>query len=245
VTGASLRSVGQRLSDDDVLDNPVWASLAGAHSSLAVVVGQARRYPPDVAPFVGVPDHPDDGVWDDLRHLLSAGEVIALTGGVTAPPGWTEVSSGEGVQLVSTAALESRPYLDAVTLGPDDVEDMLALVARTKPGPFLPRTYLLGNYLGVRVDGRLVAMAGERLHPPGWTEISAVCTDANYRGRGYGTRLVQAVAHGIRTRGERPMLHAAATNVGAIRLYESLGFELRKRTTFSAVRLDDHDGATS
>jgi predicted GNAT family acetyltransferase len=116
------------------------------------------------------------------------------------------------------------------------VPEILDLVARTEPGPYLPRTVEMGTYLGIRHDGRLVALAGERLHPPGWTEISAVCTDPDHRGRGLATRLVRAVAAGIRERGDHPFLHAAATNTTAIRLYESIGFTLRARTVFSLVR---------
>ena len=123
-----------------------------------------------------------------------------------------------------------------MVLGPADVPEMLALVERTRPGPFLPRTIEMGTYLGIRRDGELVAMAGERLHPPGWTEISAVCTDERFRGHGLATRLVLAVAAGIRERGETPLLHAAATNVHAIRLYESLGFARRRHTRFVGLR---------
>jgi predicted GNAT family acetyltransferase len=112
---------------------------------------------------------------------------------------------------------------------------MRALVARTRPGPFGPRTHEMGTYLGVVDDGELVAMAGERLHPPGYTEISAVCTDAAHRGRGLATRLVLAVTAGIRERGEVPFLHAAADNVTAIRLYGELGFRLRARPDFVAL----------
>ena len=221
-----------------VLDNPVWASLTGPHAHFATTVGQARRYPSDVAVFVGLSDHADCGVWEDLHQLAGPQAVVGLTGtGLQPPSDWPVVMSGEGVQLVSTDALESRPFDEAVVLGAEDVQEMLDLVALTQPGPFLPRTYLLGTYLGVRHEGRLVAMAGERLHPPGYTEISAVCTHPDFRGRGYGTRLVQAVAHGIRDRGEVPMMHASAANTNAIRLYESLGFVLRKRTTFMAVRV--------
>jgi predicted GNAT family acetyltransferase len=117
---------------------------------------------------------------------------------------------------------------------------MLALVERTKPGPFRARTIELGTYLGIRRDGALVAMAGERLHPPGWTEISAVCTDPAFRGQGLATRLVLAVAAGIRARGDVPFLHAAATNTNAIRLYESLGFRLRQQRRFLNARVPQH-----
>jgi predicted GNAT family acetyltransferase len=107
---------------------------------------------------------------------------------------------------------------------------MLALTELTRPGPFLKRTIEMGAYLGIRRDGRLVAMAGERLHVPGWTEISGVCTDPGSRGQGLGTRLLLAVAAGIRERGETPFLHVLASNTNAVRLYEALGFRLRLRT---------------
>ncbi|MFY9931472.1 MAG: GNAT family N-acetyltransferase, partial [Streptosporangiaceae bacterium] len=122
-------------------------------------------------------------------------------------------------------------------LGLADVPEMLALTGRTKPGPFLSRTVEMGTYLGIRRGGVLVAMAGERLHPPGWTEISAVCTDPAWRGHGLASRLVLAVAAGIRARGEIPFLHALASNVTAIRLYEELGFRLRRRVVFSVTRV--------
>ena len=116
----------------------------------------------------------------------------------------------------------------------DDAEEMADLVERAKPGPWRPRTYELGTYLGIRRNGRLLAMAGERLHPTGWTEISAVSTDESYRGQGLASRLVRAVAHNIRARGDRVLLHAASTNTNAIRLYEKLGFEVRRETTYVA-----------
>lgn len=113
---------------------------------------------------------------------------------------------------------------------------MLDLVALTQPGPFLPRTVELGRYLGIRHEGRLIAMAGERLRPPGWTEISAVCTHPDHRGRGLAGLLIRAVAAGIRERGDVPFLHAAADNIQAIRLYESMGFVLRREPVFIGLR---------
>ena len=229
----------QLVTGRHVLDNPVRASLLGPHASFAVRVGSVLRYPPDVAPFVAVPDVPDAATWDDLSALLGPGALASISGdGVVPPPGWEVVTDGEGVQLVDDG-VDAEPDPDALVLGPADVPEILGLVGRTRPGPFLARTVELGTYLGLRVDGELVAMAGERLHPPGWAEISAVCTDQRFRGHGLASRLVRAVAAGIRLRGEMPLLHAAATNVTAISLYETLGFRLRRRTRFTALRVPE------
>jgi len=219
-----------------ILDNPVWASLTGVHAPLAQVNGLARRFEPDVSPFVALADVADPRAWADLAALLGPGVTTVITSPlVDVPAGWEVVEQGEGLQLVDTA-VDAAPDVEAVRLGPADVPDMLDLAAGTQPGPFLPRTVELGTYLGVRREGRLVAMAGERLHPPGWVEVSAVCTDAEHRGQGLASRLVRAVADGIRERGERPFLHSAASNTNAVRLYLALGFTLRRRTTFALVR---------
>jgi ribosomal protein S18 acetylase RimI-like enzyme len=218
------------------LDNPVRASLAGPHARFAERRGNVLRYPPDVSPFLALPDQPDAADWADVAALAGPGALVALAGVRTpAPDGWETRVIGEGVQLVDNG-VQGAADSEAVRLGPDDVPEMLELAGRTKPGPFLPRTVELGSYLGIRRDGALVAMAGERLHPPGWTEISAVCTDDAWRGLGFASRLVRALVAGIRARGETPFLHAVADNP-AIGLYEALGFRLRRRTVFSAARV--------
>ncbi|GAA2326128.1 GNAT family N-acetyltransferase [Dactylosporangium salmoneum] len=219
-----------------VLDNPAWHSLTGPHAHFAQAHGVARRYHPDISVFVGLPDERDGQTWTDLAALVGPAVEVPLTGAAVAPPaGWTPVMVGRGVQMVGDG-LDARPDEEAVVLGARDAAEMSELVARTNPGPWRARTFELGTYLGIRRDGRLVAMAGERLHPPGWTEISAVCTDAAHRGQGLAGRLVRAVAHNIRARGDQVLLHAAASNTGAIRLYERLGFRLRRETTFAMYR---------
>jgi ribosomal protein S18 acetylase RimI-like enzyme len=218
------------------LDNPVRSSLAGPHARFAERRGNVLRYPVDVSPFLALPDQPDAADWADAAALAGPGALIALAGvRVPAPDGWQVTLIGEGVQLVEVD-VEAAVDSEAVRLGPGDVAEMLELAGRTKPGPFLPRTVELGSYLGIRRGGTLVAMAGERLHPPGWTEISAVCTDDAWRGRGFASRLVRALVAGIRARGETAFLHAVSDNP-AIGLYEALGFRLRRGTVFSAVRV--------
>jgi predicted GNAT family acetyltransferase len=114
---------------------------------------------------------------------------------------------------------------------------MLSLVALTDPGPFRARTIQLGNYLGLRQAGELIAMAGERYHLPGYVEISAVCTHPDHRGRGLATRLIRAVVAGIEQRGEQAFLHTGATNLTAIRLYESLGFTISNRMKVTLLQV--------
>jgi ribosomal protein S18 acetylase RimI-like enzyme len=234
----SLReSVLSTTSPRHPLDNPARAALLGPHAHFAERRGSVLRYPSDVTPFVALPDEPDEQTWRDVAALLGPGAVVPVAGIQGSPPShWETVMDLRGVQLVDDG-IAAAPDGEAVRLGPEDVPEMLALVEHAQPGPFLPRTVELGTYLGIRREGRLVAMAGERLHPPGFTEISAVCTAESHRGQGLATRLVLAVADGIRARGETPFLHAAAGNTDAIRLYTSLGFRLRREVSFVAVRV--------
>jgi ribosomal protein S18 acetylase RimI-like enzyme len=219
-----------------VLDNPVYASLTGPHRHFAQRLNGCVRYPTEVSAFAGFASPPTAGDWADLAELAGPATVLILTGVFDEPPSdWDLVERIPGVQLVDDG-VAAAPDDEAIRLGPADVPDMLALVTETRPGPFFSRTVELGTYLGVRRGGRLVAMADERLHPPGLAEISAVCTAPEFRGQGLSTRLVHAVAHQIRARDETPFLHAAASNETAIRLYRSLSFRLARTPGFLAVR---------
>lgn len=221
------------------LDDPIRESLRGAHSHFARWSGRVAGYHPDVAPHIGHPAEMHDADWIDLAALAGPATVVSLRGpGHAPPPGWEVLNSFGLVQMDGTGLdVGSDPEVEI--LGVDDTPEILDLIARTRPGPYLSRTVEMGAYFGMRVDGQLVAMAGERLHPPGWTEISAVCTDERFRGKGFATRLVRAVGAGIRARGEIPFLHASAANTTAIRLYESLGFTLRLRSVLTHVRTPD------
>jgi GNAT superfamily N-acetyltransferase len=228
--------VGFSKSTLAILDNPAWASLTGPHAQFAEINGLAARYLPDVSPFSALADASDPQAWSDLAELVGPGDMVVVTGAeLQLPAGWEIVFEGTGLQLIDTS-LQPAADPEAIKLSDEDVPEILELIARTEPGPFLPRTVELGDYLGIRRDGRLIAMAGERLHPAGWTEISAVCTDEAYRGQGLATTLVRAVAAGIRSRGETPFLHALATNTKAIDLYLSIGFTLRRATSFLLIR---------
>lgn len=218
------------------LDNPVWDSLNGAQAHFALRHGAAARFDPDVTVFAAMADDAGPAAWDDLAALAEPGAHLVVVDAPFDPPAdWEITGRIAGVQLTGED-LKVQDDPEAIELGPDDEPEMAALVERTKPGPWRPRTIEMGRYIGVRVDGELVAMAGERLRPSGWVEISAVCTDERFRGRGLGSRLIRAVGAGIVERGELQMLHVSAQNVNAIRLYESMGFVFRRDREFLRVR---------
>ncbi|MDQ1182842.1 MULTISPECIES: GNAT family N-acetyltransferase [unclassified Rhodococcus (in: high G+C Gram-positive bacteria)] len=225
------------LPDAHPLDDPIRSSLVGAHSRFAEWRGRIARYHPEVAGFFGHPEDMTAEDWADLGALLPVGEQAALRGdGITPPAGW-RVLDRIGLLQFDGSALVVEPEPAAQVLTADDVPEMLDLVHRTRPGPFRSRTVEMGTYLGVRDGSRLVAMAGERMHPDGWTEISAVCTDPEYRGQGLATRLIRAVGYGIRERGEVPFLHTSVTNTRAVALYDTLGFVLRRQTTLTIAEV--------
>jgi ribosomal protein S18 acetylase RimI-like enzyme len=220
-----------------VLDNPVWHALTGPQQKVADLRSAAARYDPEVAPFAAVPDVPTEGTWDDLRDLVGPrGAAVLFLKPPNVPDGWEELFAMPTAQMVA-ATVEPAPADGAEVLGPDDVGDMLALVGRTHPGPFERRTIELGEYVGVRDgDGVLIAMAGMRMRMPGYTEISAVCTDEAARGRGLASALVRDLCGRILDRGETPMLHVLTSNVSAIRVYDELGFTVRREQDVIGLR---------
>jgi predicted GNAT family acetyltransferase len=222
-------------TDDARLANPVHAALSGAQARFAEVRGHALRYPADVAPFLALPSEPSREDWRDAADLVQPGIRAALVhAGADVPETWTIVQEFEVVQMVEEH-VNGIEEPEAISLDVADVPEMLELVRQTDPGPFLQRTIELGDYLGIRRGGQLVAMAGERLHFGGWTEISGVCTAPTYRGHGMASRLVGALTAGIQRRSERAVLHVVTTNTNAIRLYEMLGFRERRHLTISVL----------
>lgn len=221
------------------LDNPAWNALVGPHRHFALGEGRFRRYRGDVQVFAAAED-PREG-YAGLAEVLPAG---AMAGLVTP----FEVPIPEGMEIIEVAKVPQmvaevlRPIETRNELRPlrdENVPAMLELTGLTHPGPFLARSIEMGRYLGIFDGSRLVAMAGERMSVPGFTEVSAVCTHPDYQGRGYAKELASAIAGGIVARGLTPFLHVRATNAVAIRAYEKLGFVTRHEMVFSAMKRPD------
>jgi predicted GNAT family acetyltransferase len=220
------------------LDRPVWATLSTHHAALAEGGDLARRFVRDVNVFAS-PCDDSPAALAALADLVRPGESVYLlqTPRIAVPPGLVAVREAQGLQWV---APRETPFAsardDMVPLGDDDAPEMLALARLTEPGPFLPRTHVMGSFLGIRIGGRLAAMAGERMRFPGYTEVSGVCTHPDFRGRGLARRLSAAVAHRIQARGDRAFLHAWKANRAAVSLYEGLGFVLRTEVNVAELK---------
>ncbi|MCI5078411.1 GNAT family N-acetyltransferase [Oricola sp.] len=222
---------------DHVLDRPIWAALSTGQSGLAVGGPNALRFPADISPLSALRDDSEDSL-RDLAALVGPGETVILARDRPSPvpPGLVEDSRGDLTQMIATHLVTAEATDDILPLGDADAPEMLELATMTKPGPFLARTHTLGDFIGMRKGGRLVAMAGERMHPAGYCEVSGVCTHPDCRGHGYAGLLTRIVATRILERGETPFLHAYAANETAIRLYEKLGFSRRRVLTLQALR---------
>jgi predicted GNAT family acetyltransferase len=225
-------------------DNVIWQALTTRQTNFAESHDQARRFVREVTSLAGFLE-PSERGYASLAKLVGIGGTAALflAEPYVPQPGWTLVAAPRLLQMVceTTANTASDPrHSDPkiIELGPADSPEMIELTTLTKPGPFGTRTHELGTYVGIRIAGKLAAMAGERLKVPGFTEVSAVCTHPDHTGRGYAAMLMLEVMRGIRSRGETPFLHVREDNLRAIALYKRLGFSLRTKPHLAVLRKD-------
>jgi GNAT superfamily N-acetyltransferase len=219
------------------LDHPIWTALTTRQQTLAEGDELARRFPPAIAPFAAMREISAEN-FASLGALMSQSDIAALfTLDPVIPPDEFKVLLAETAeQMLGTPTESPLPGIEPVTLGVADVPAMLELTELTKPGPFTARAHELGTFLGIRIDGRLVAIAGERMKSADYTEITAVCVHPDYRGRGYAQFLLGAVGRQIVVRGEIPFLHVFSKNSSAIALYRRQGMEIRRRLHVTALQ---------
>jgi predicted GNAT family acetyltransferase len=211
------------------LDRPVWSAFTTRQADLAERRAGALRLAPNYGPFGALADHSAESQ-SALVELMRDDQPVWLVQAdeIPTPPGTKMLRTGDLFQMTAEAIRPAPLTFDMVPLTEEDAPEMLALALLTEPGPFSHHTHRLGAFVGVKVDGRLVAMAGERMRPTGFTEVSGVCTHPDHRGKGYAGGMMRVVAERILAKGETPFLHVYASNSGAIGLYETLGFTIRR-----------------
>jgi predicted GNAT family acetyltransferase len=225
-----------------VLDHPIWHALSTVHAHFAEGDDLAKRYPSDVSPLAAVKEQSPQA-YASLGQLLGPEDVAVFF--LDAPPrlpeGWRLLMNFEMHQMIchTPPAAPQHAFAQKFAidpLGAPDIPQMQQLAEATEPGPFRYRTIEFGGYKGIRDASRLVAMSGQRISMQGFTEVSAVCTYPEYRGRGYANALVSTVARGIFERGETPILGVRLDNFAAIHVYEKLGFTVRRNLHVVVVK---------
>jgi ribosomal protein S18 acetylase RimI-like enzyme len=239
------------ISQMQTLDNPIWHSLLTTHAHFAEIRGAARKFPREVSVLAGFPE-PTRENYDSLASMMHPGERVGLF--LQEPPDppapWAIAHSAPLLQMLcesrsASPAAPSQKQPEFIQLTKADVPEMLALTKLTNPGPFGTRTHEMGDYFGIRVNGTLAAMAGERLRLPGYTEVSAVCTHPDHLGHGYASALIRLLADRICNRSELPILHVLPENSRAIQVYERLGFTKRALRHLAVLRYGEEQNRSN
>lgn len=222
------------MSKEHSLDRPVWNALTTRQAMLAIGPEGARRYRAEINLFAAAADGSADSL-AALAALIPEGGEIGTVERELFPkvPGTRVVREAIVNQMIATASPGLTDDFAYDVLGPEDAIDMLALATLTEPGPFFAETYRMGHFIGVREGGRLVAMSGQRMRVPGFTEVSAVCTHPDHRGKGLAGKLMRVIIDRIIREGDAAFLHVYPDNAGAIGLYEALNFRFRAQLVFT------------
>jgi len=212
------------------LDNPVWHTLKTDHAHFGRGTALAKRYPPSMTLAVALSDHSEAAI-ADLTKIVPSGRTVAIieANPPSELPGWTIQDQDQAIQMVCERPVpEPDTAVPLAKLTKADVPDMLALIDLARPGPFSARTIEMGRYFGIRQEGQLVAMAGERMSLPGYREISAVCTHPEHQGHGYASQLVSWLLNDLLRQEIVPFLHVRPDNARAYQIYEALNFRRRR-----------------
>ena len=213
-----------------ILDQPMWHALSTRQAAQAIGGPYAKRFDPAYGPLAAIAEDSPQA-WAQLRELATDHGPVVLFGPapIAPPPGFALLKSAEIVQFVAERLIAPAHQHKLQELTEADAGEMLALATLTEPGPFAARTHQLGPFWGIKQGGRLAAMAGTRMRPPGFTEVSAVCTHPDFRGQGLAAALCHVAAQAVLDAGETPFLQCYADNAAGLALYERLRFTARAR----------------
>ena len=226
---------------DHILDNMIWNAITTGNNDIAIINGDVGCYLPDIAPFAGMKDFNDVNL-KKLYEFIPANRTVAISSLNKMDHDesrWKLLQPMDVTQMVYEHSLNTFTTKNSsliVPLSDEHVPQMLELTALTRPGPFLQQTIRFKNYFGIFVEGRLVAMTGQRMHPRPYMEVSAVCTHPDFRGLGYAKALLLHVMKIILDNSFTPFLHVLSNNINAIELYKTIGFRTRKQIFVDVIQ---------
>ena len=218
-----------------LLDQPVWNALVSGNSNLSYGIAAAKYFDKAVSPFADVEDQDSDN-FKMLYEIMPDNQGVVIFPSINEnlkAAQWSVISRIDGFQMVYNGPVQELKNEQTIQpLGSSNISAMLSLTKQTEPGPFAEKTIDFGHYHGIFSDNKLVAMAGQRLHPGTFAEISGVCTHPDFTGKGFARQLILHQIRRILENNETPFLHVKSENFSAIKLYQSIGFEIRTEIFF-------------
>lgn len=220
-----------KITEESKLDNPVWNSLSESHQKFALEYNGTKFYNPDYCPFGG---------YLELENTPeSADKYASLCGNFFIVGEKPKILDTLKIakeliclQMIVREKVQITFDNEIIKLTEEHKEELFELVNLVQPGYFKANTFLLGNYYGIFSNKKLVSIAGERMKMNNFTEVSAIITHPDHTGKGYAKQLTSHVVNNIFDEGKIPFLHVVETNLGAIKLYEKLGFVTRRKMSF-------------
>jgi ribosomal protein S18 acetylase RimI-like enzyme len=227
-------------TEDNKLDNPVWHSLSETHNQLAIDYNNIKFYNPDYCPFGGFAR--GENILDPIKNYSSLADSFFIVGEEPKlPDGLVIKKNLVCLQMITNERITIREKDTIIKLTDQHSQDLFELVNLVQPGYFRKNTFLLGEYFGIFKDDQLIAVTGERMKMDAITEVSAVVTHPDHTGKGYAKQLVAHTVNNILRQKKIACLHVTESNIGAIKLYEQLGFKLRRKISFWHVGRQNND----
>jgi GNAT superfamily N-acetyltransferase len=219
------------MKDEIKLDNPVWHSLSETHQDLAIKYNNIRFYHPDYCPFGAIEKGGEHSEYlDDYSKLIDNFFIVGKRPVISNKLNLKKELIC--LQMVLPGKIESTSNQNIIQLNATHSDELFKLVNEIQPGYFMKKTFLLGDYFGIFKNGHLVAVTGERMKMKNYTEVSAIVTHPNYRGKGYARQLIAHTVNNVISQDKKAFLHVAENNISAINLYESIGFITRRKISF-------------
>jgi predicted GNAT family acetyltransferase len=221
-----------------VLDNPAWNALISGNSKLSNGNAYVKYFDEELSPFIGLNEYSQENfvrLYELIQHDSPVAFVVPAE--IQIPDIWKVIGKISAFQMVyDQPSILADLEIEPVSLTKEHVPEMLALTKLTNPGPFAKKTIEFGNFQGIFENGKLAAMAGQRLNPLPYAEISAVCTHPDHLGKGYAKQLLLSQIQRIKAGSGTPFLHVRNDNDRAIKVYENSGFSTRKEMHFYFIK---------
>ncbi|WP_343697211.1 GNAT family N-acetyltransferase [Flavobacterium sp.] len=219
------------MTEENKLDNPVWNSLCESHKKFALDYNGTKFFNQDYCPFGGFSDH--NSTLEATEKYASLCENFFIVGEKPKIADTLKITKElVCLQMIIYEKIQITFSDEIIKLTEEHAEELFNLVNLVQPGYFKPKTFLLGSYYGIFNDKKLVSVAGERMKMNAFTEVSAIVTHPDYTGKGYAKQLTSHVVNAVFDEGKTPFLHVVESNLGAIKLYEKLGFATRRKMSF-------------